>query len=75
MQPCQPELLFHEILHQKEPLVAFYHFGTEQGGGEMKISIWMNIKKLRLRASAMVETNKVFSSSFLILSLTISKYT
>ena len=36
MLSSQPELLFHEILHQKEPLVdslAFYHFGTEQGGG------------------------------------------
>ena len=31
-QSSQPELLFHEILHLKEPLVdslAFYHFGTE----------------------------------------------
>ena len=31
----QPELLFREILHIKEPLVgslAFFHFGTEQGG-------------------------------------------
>ena len=30
----QPELLFHEILHLKGPLVgswAFFHFGTEQG--------------------------------------------
>ena len=31
----QAELLFHEILHLKEPLnglLADFHFGTEQGG-------------------------------------------
>ena len=31
-----PLLLFHEILHQKEPLVgslALFHFGTERGEG------------------------------------------
>ena len=84
MLSSQPELLFHEILHQKEPLVDSLAFiilalnKGEGGGGsiKMKISIWMNLKKLPLRASVMVETNKVFSSSFFILSLlTISKYT
>ena len=35
----QAELLFHEILHLKEPLnglLADFHFGTEQGGGADK---------------------------------------
>ena len=35
MPRSQPELLFREILHLKEPLVdllAFNHFATEQGG-------------------------------------------
>ena len=35
MPRSQTQLLFHEILHLKEPLVvslAFYHFGTEQRG-------------------------------------------
>jgi len=28
----QPELLFHEILHLKEALVGYFHFGAEKGG-------------------------------------------
>ena len=34
MPGSQPELLFHDIIHVKEPLVvslAFWHFGTVQG--------------------------------------------
>ena len=43
MPRSQPELLFHEVLHLKEPLVdslAFYHFGTEQGEASSNITLY-----------------------------------
>ena len=39
MQWSKPDLLFHEILHLKAPLVgslAFFHLGTEQRGASKK---------------------------------------
>ena len=44
----QQELLFHEIVHLREPLVGlFFHFGTEQGGAVKKVTCfweWMRRK-------------------------------
>ena len=43
MPRSQTQLLFHEILHLKEPLVvllAFYHFGTEQGEAISNITLY-----------------------------------
>ena len=48
MPRSQPKLLFHKSLHLNkrvtDRLVAFFHFGTEQGkGGEDKNFTWMII--------------------------------
>ena len=48
MPMSQQEMLFHEILHRREPLVgslSFFHFSTEQGNPNWKIPLYeVNIK-------------------------------
>ena len=50
MPTSQPDLLFFENLHLREPLVgslAFFHFGTEHGMPLGKINIYItNINKI-----------------------------
>ena len=44
MPTSQPELLFHEITHLREPLVGwlvFFHVGTEQGMASLKITLYI----------------------------------
>ena len=56
MPSSQSQLLFHEILHPKEPLVgslAYFHVGTEKGGHlKTSLHVLTKVKVIHLEGKA-----------------------